>query len=202
MTSPVTIDETEASVAPTGAVRTLRFKLGEAFPANDPVARFITVVATMSNDWLRLINEMLAIDDDDPDEPARRIMSFRQQAALHHEAAKFMTDTRRRFPEIDRFIAGLEPEGRAEYDQITAGMDPTSPHYLGDWFADHRNVTFHYPEMHPDKAADGRRSTRRSRRPLSWKARSRPATTSEACGSASPMRSQSSGCPMRKRSRT
>jgi hypothetical protein len=137
-------------------VTTLRFKIGDAFPAADPVARFITVIAMMSNDWLRLIADMMELDDADPDAPAKRVMSFRQQAALHHEAADFITDAERRFPGVKAFIEGLEQEAQDECAQVTGGIDPRSPHYLGDWLADHRNVTFHYPEMHPDKAAHGK----------------------------------------------
>lgn len=136
-------------------MQTLRFKIGDAFPASDPVARFINVVAMMSNDWLRSTADMMALDDADPDAPARRLMLFRQQAALHHEAATFITKSRRRFPEIRAFIDGLDQDARDECDQIVGGIDPTSSHYHGDWLADHRNVTFHYPEMHPDKAAHG-----------------------------------------------
>lgn len=65
------------------------FKIGEAFPASDPVARFITVLGMMSNDWLRSIAEMLALDDSDQDSEGRRLSLFRQQASLHHEAATF-----------------------------------------------------------------------------------------------------------------
>jgi hypothetical protein len=32
-------------------VTTVRFKIGAAFPAEDPVARFVTALAMMSNDW-------------------------------------------------------------------------------------------------------------------------------------------------------
>src|SRR4051812_13752055 len=83
-------------------------------------------------------------------------MSFRQQAALHHEAADFITDAERRFPDVRAFIEGLEQEAQDECAQVTGGIDPKSPHYLGDWLADHRNVTFQYPEMHTDKAAHGK----------------------------------------------
>jgi hypothetical protein len=68
-------------------VTTLRFTIGEAFPASDSVARFITVLAMMSNDWLRLMSAMLEIKDWHRDAEGLRIMSFRQQTALHHEAA-------------------------------------------------------------------------------------------------------------------
>jgi hypothetical protein len=136
-------------------MQTIRFNIGEAFPASDPVARFITVVGMVSNDWLRLVNEMVAIDDEDPDGAGRRVMSFRQQAALHHEAAEFIMSARRRFPEIEAFITGLADEAQRECAQVTGGVDPRSPDYLGDWLGDHRNVTFHYPELHPEKAAHG-----------------------------------------------
>jgi hypothetical protein len=140
----------------TAVVPTIRFdKIGDAFPAGETVARFITVVAMMSNDWMRLMSDLLALKDNDPDSLGRYVMSFRQQAALHHEAAQFIADARRRFPQVDAFIDGLEQEARDECDLVTGGIDPKSPHYLGDWLADHRNVTFHYPELHPDKAAHG-----------------------------------------------
>jgi hypothetical protein len=138
-------------------VTIIRFrKISDVFPAEDAVARFITVVAMMSNDWVRLMDDMLALDDHASDATARRIMSFRQQAALHDEAARFIADARRRFPQIDAFIKALDQEAQDECDQIMGGIDPKSPHYHGDWLTDHRNVTFHYPEMHPAKAAHGK----------------------------------------------
>jgi hypothetical protein len=131
------------------------FRIGEGFPASDPVARFITVLGMMSNDWLRSMAEMLALDGSDPDSEARRVSLFRQQASLHHEAAVFIRDARRRFPDIDDFLSGLPTVAQDECDQVVGGIDSGSPHYHGDWLADHRNVTFHYPEMHPDKAEHG-----------------------------------------------
>jgi hypothetical protein len=41
----------------------IRFKIGDAFPASDPVARFLTGLAMISNDWLRSIEEMLKLGD-------------------------------------------------------------------------------------------------------------------------------------------
>ena len=134
---------------------TVRFVIGQAFPANDPVARFLTVVAMMSNDWLRLIRQMEQIDDNDPDAAGLGVMSFRQQAALHFEAATFIAQARSRFPEVTDFIRSLGQEGQEECERIAGGIDPRSDWYLGDWLADHRNVTFHYPEMHPEAAAHG-----------------------------------------------
>jgi hypothetical protein len=99
---------------------------------------------------------LLALEDSEPDSEGRRLSLFRQQASLHHEAAVFIKDARRRFSAIDDFITGLPADAQDECDQVVGGVDPQSAHYHGDWLADHRNVTFHYPEMHPDKAEHGR----------------------------------------------
>jgi hypothetical protein len=111
----------------------------------------------MSNDWLRLIDDMLALEKStDSDKGGRRISLFRQQASLHHEAATFIRDARRRFPVVDKFIRGLSAKARDECDQVVGGIAPASPYYHGEWLADHRNVTFHYPEMHPERAKHGK----------------------------------------------
>ena len=110
----------------------------------------------MSNDWLRLVGQMLEVDDDDADAGGLRVMSFRYQASLHSEAVAFIVDARRRFPEIAAFIEGLSGSAQERCQLLIDGLDPTSRHYLGDWLAAHRNVTFHYPEMHPEKAQHGK----------------------------------------------
>jgi hypothetical protein len=134
---------------------TIRFKIGTAFPASNPIARFVTVLAMMSNDWLRIMQEMVTLDGDDPETRARHIMLFRQQAALHHEAADRLDDAPGRFTEIRTFMASLPREAQADLAIVLAGNDPVSEHYLGDWHAQHRHVTFHYPILHPDRAAAG-----------------------------------------------
>src|SRR4051812_26946179 len=101
-----------------GAVRTARFTIGEAFPADDPGARFVTAVAMISNDWLRSIEQMPEDDDDDPDAPGLRVMGFRRQASMFHEAAVFIRDAQKRFPEVARFIAGLEADAITARDKI------------------------------------------------------------------------------------
>jgi hypothetical protein len=136
-------------------VTALRFTIGTAFPASNPVARFVTVLAMMSNDWLRLIQDLLALESDDVESVARRIGLFRQQAALHHEAVDRLQDAPRQFNEIRQFMDSLDAAAEAEYDIIIGGTDPASPHYLGDWLEKHRHVTFHYPVLQRDKAAAG-----------------------------------------------
>jgi hypothetical protein len=114
------------------------------------------VVAMISNDWLRLATQMRKVHPTDPDDGAIRIMSLRLEAALYHEAAKFISDACRMFREVDDFVRGLDDEAREDRERVVGGIDSHSEWYLGDWIEDHRNVTFHYPEMHPAKAAAGK----------------------------------------------
>jgi hypothetical protein len=134
---------------------TIRFKIGTGFPAGNPVARLVTVLAMMSNDWLRIMQEMVTLEGDDPETQARHIMLFRQQAALHHEAADRLADAPRQFAELRTFMDGLSTEAKADLGIIIGGIDPSSPHYLGDWYEKHRHVTFHYPVLQRDRAAAG-----------------------------------------------
>jgi hypothetical protein len=123
-------------------VPTWTFKIGEAFPADDPVARFVTVLAMMSNDWHRSVRAMNDSLEDDADGQGTRLLLFRQQVAYHHEATKFLTKTRREYPEVDRFLDGLDADASGQYDTVIA-IDAE----LETWQANNRNVTFHYPTM-------------------------------------------------------
>jgi hypothetical protein len=133
----------------------IRFKIGDAFPANDPVARFITGLAMISNDWLRSVEDMFKLDGDTPEELGRRTSLFRRQAALVHEAATFITEARRMFPQVASFVDGLEVKARDGCERVIGAVDGGSPHYLGRWLEAHRNVTHHYPKMHPEAAKHG-----------------------------------------------
>jgi hypothetical protein len=57
---------------------------------------------------LRSFEDMYKLEGDMPEEMGRRISLFRRQAALVHEAATFITDARRMFPEVAGFVDGLE----------------------------------------------------------------------------------------------
>ncbi|MHB8659997.1 MAG: hypothetical protein ACYC91_19065 [Solirubrobacteraceae bacterium] len=130
----------------------IRFKIGDGFPARDPVARFIAGLAMISNDLLRGLEDMLRLEGDTPEEIGRRASLFRRQAAAVQEAATFIDDGRRMFPEVSSFINGLDGNARAVCEHVIGAVDVKSPQYLGKWLGDHRNVTHHYPKMHPAAA--------------------------------------------------
>jgi hypothetical protein len=137
----------------------LRFKIGDAFPADDPVARFVTGLAMICNDWLRFMGDFASLaeaaeGEDDDEAGARHVAVFRVQAALLHEAAAFVAQARRKFPEIARFIDGLDDQARSDYGRLVGVLD-TASDVLGPWLKHHRDVTFHYPELDPNKARNG-----------------------------------------------
>jgi hypothetical protein len=131
------------------------FNIGEAFPADDPVARFVAVLGMISNDANRSLEQFLEIQDSDADARGRRVALVRQQASAFYEAALFIGESTRRFPDVKAFVSGLPQEVQDDCARVAEGIKPGSPHYISDWLENHRNVTFHYSEMHPDKAAHG-----------------------------------------------
>src|SRR5512132_3526351 len=100
---------------------TIKFKIGEAFPASAPVARFIAVAAMIANDWMRLAKLQSAIEDWHDDAEGLRLFYFRQQLSLHFEAAEFIRDTCRLFPDVEQFIAALPAKVRKDRDRVLAG---------------------------------------------------------------------------------
>lgn len=134
---------------------TIKFKIGEAFPASAPVARFIAVAAMIANDWMRLAKLQSAIEDWHDDAEGLRLFYFRQQLSLHFEAAEFIRDARRLFPDVEQFIAALPAKVRKDCDRVLAGTDPKATRYRGKWVEDLRNTAFHYPKMHPEAAKHG-----------------------------------------------
>jgi hypothetical protein len=60
----------------------------------------------MSNDWHRSMRAMNDSFEDGADGQGTRLLLFRQQVAYHHEATKFLTKTRREYPEVEASGAG------------------------------------------------------------------------------------------------
>lgn len=124
------------------------FKIGDAFPADDPVARFLVAVAMMSNDLLRLVDWMLENEGQDT---ALRLFSFRIQTALFFEASTFLRETPGRWSAVKHFVDALDSDVRTDLERVTGATDPGSATYLGPWVKDNRNLTFHYKDMRPER---------------------------------------------------
>jgi hypothetical protein len=121
------------------------FRIGDALPAADPVARFVTVLAMIYNDWRRTIDAMAA-SVDQPDGVGVRLLHFRQVVGYSHEATAFLGGARRRYPTIDGFVQSLNAEVLDHYERIFVALRPVKK-----WVRQQRNAAFHYPSVIPRK---------------------------------------------------
>jgi hypothetical protein len=146
-------------------MRRLRFVIGRAFPAEDPIARFVTVLSQAHNDFVRVFEQLSNAkpDSDEPEDQAVRILGLRLNAASHAEASAFLRDALRRWPAIKRFVDELGDDVLRDVEHVIGVTDPKSAHYLA-WLEPHRNVTFHYAEMHPLKADNDNEEIQRALR--------------------------------------
>lgn len=85
----------------------VRFEIGEAFPADDQVARWMTVCAMALND-LFLVNRWLfpRLEEKIPSEPHETFYLGRAAAAHLFEAAAFLRRTER-IPPVKEFVGSL-----------------------------------------------------------------------------------------------
>jgi hypothetical protein len=118
------------------------FQIGDVFPASDAVARFVTGLGMIVNDWHRSMKFMNDSIEASADGEGVRMMLFRQQVAYLHEAAKFVADAQHHNADVESFVASLDAAARSEFDTAMATASE-----LDQWLEDHRNVTFHYPKV-------------------------------------------------------
>jgi hypothetical protein len=127
-----------------------RFRMGDVFPPDDPVARFVVTVAMFANDLFRSTRMFGQLGEDVHEARGRRLMLVRYQASVFYEISLFIADARR-VPPVAEFIDSLPDEAATDAARMTESTRELDP-----WLRTHRNVTFHYPEMHPDRITAGR----------------------------------------------
>jgi hypothetical protein len=96
-----------------------RFTIGDAFPAADPIAVFVTRLAMMSNDMLRLLSDVHLRGDDYFDAPELRIVSVRMRVALQHEVAETIRITQTFSGEVRGFLNSLPLAARHDLELVT-----------------------------------------------------------------------------------
>jgi hypothetical protein len=113
----------------------MRFTIGDAFPASDPVAEFVTQLAMMSNDTLRLLSRGPFRSGCSFDAPELRIVSLRVQAALRHEVAAAIRTTQAFSREVQEFLDLLPSMARNDLELVTRSqpddfcpLDRSGPH--------------------------------------------------------------------------
>jgi hypothetical protein len=100
------------------ATTTTRFIIGDAFPASDPVAEFVTHLAMMSNDTLRLLSRVPFRGGYYFDAPELRVVSLRVQAALQHEVAETIRATQTSSGEVRVFLSSLPLAARTDLELV------------------------------------------------------------------------------------
>jgi hypothetical protein len=125
----------------------IRFRIGEAFPADDPLARWITVCAMALNDLL-LVDRWLIpkLEGKEPSEPYETFYLGRLAAAHLFEAATFLKKSDKRVPPVKEFVAGLGEEPRLAYGQLLEIGDGGSGQFH-EQLKHSRNMVFHYQAL-------------------------------------------------------
>ncbi len=125
----------------------IEFEIGEAFPSDKPLARWMTALAMSHND---VRHGNLRLIDTGGDE-ATRLYYFRLVASHFYEIADDLKRDREEWVEVRDFIARLPEASRRDLDrvvEVAAELDRR----LGIL----RNSAFHYLELSRRDAAKGR----------------------------------------------
>jgi hypothetical protein len=100
-------------------LRELRFKVGDALPADDPLARFILVVSIGLNDNglsnTRFVNTK---------EPYELLYFFRLASGHLHELANRLRRAHEEWPEVQEFVASLQENYRDDFESIVRLANP------------------------------------------------------------------------------
>jgi transcriptional regulator with XRE-family HTH domain len=129
--------------------RGIGFKIGDAFPADSIVARWVTALA-MGTNYSVYLNVRL-VEGNLP--PEANLYYFRLIAGHFLEAAQWLQATRKQIPEVNEFISGLATEDRARYENVAAFASQKHP--LHKRLKESRSTHFHFPEINVNKDAAG-----------------------------------------------
>jgi hypothetical protein len=126
----------------------VRFKIGDGFPADDQLARWMTVCAMALNDLL-LVNRWLVprLEEKVPSESYEDFYLSRSAAAHLFEVAIFLRESDRLLT-IREFVVNLDPQTQAHYRSLVELAKDGSGKFHGQ-LKHARNTFFHYPRMLP-----------------------------------------------------
>lgn len=140
---------TDSKLDPNARNQGIGFRIGDAFPADNPIARWTTVLSMASNDAIYL--NIRLIEGDLP--PALSIYYYRLMVGHFYEIATWLKQSRATWPEIEGFLTSLDAKYQERYERIVSFVDQTHPVY--EQIKRSRHTLFHYPVMHPEREAAG-----------------------------------------------
>jgi hypothetical protein len=125
----------------------VRFKIGDAFPADDQLARWMTVCAMAMNDLL-VVNQLLIprLQEEIPSGPGEIFYLGRVAGGHLFEAATFLRKSNR-IPVISEFVAGFnDEEAQSGYGALLHIGEGGSGKFY-EQLKHARNKSFHYQEL-------------------------------------------------------
>jgi len=111
-----------------------RFRMGDVFPPDDPVARFVVTVAMFANDLFRSTRMFGQLGEDVHEARGRRLMLVRYQASVFYEISLFIADARR-VPPVAEFIDSLPDEAATDAARMTESTRELDP-----WLRTHQRL--------------------------------------------------------------
>lgn len=125
----------------------IRFRIGDLFPSNDPVARWMTPCAMALNDLFYVHRHLYPLLTNDG--PSSETMYLSRIAAAHlFEIATFLSESDSRVPEVRAFVAKLDDDAREAYEALTA-IRPGGDEPFAGQLKHARNHVFHYAKLLP-----------------------------------------------------
>jgi hypothetical protein len=129
----------------TDELRQWAFRLGDVFKSDDPVARFVVVVAIGLND--NILANRAFVEHDEPHE----LLYFFHLASGHlWELAERLEDAWQEWEPVQEFVKSLPVEYQNDFASITALIDPEDP--TGRLLSRIRHQFFHYPHLRKSTA--------------------------------------------------
>ena len=119
--------------------------MGEAFPADNPVARWLTSLTMGLNDLLHVNKRLVRqLEDDAP--PYINVYEGRLAGSHAWEVLKLMRDGGAN-PQVAAFLDGLSEIARRDYAEALAVYDDASRSEFKSALARARDYFSHYPEL-------------------------------------------------------
>lgn len=135
----------QVSGMPESIKRYVGFEIGRAFPANSPVARFVTRLAVVTND-LMLTQENTGLEYERPGGGREGVpLYYLFTAGSHFREAVKLLDQDLKNPEVSAFVAGLPADPQARLSRLRSSYEPWKSSFVESRLKPLRDQTFHYP---------------------------------------------------------
>jgi hypothetical protein len=129
----------------------IRFNIGDTFPADDQLARWMTICSMALNDLLYVNRLLVPRLKEEVESEAYENVYFARVAGGHlFEIAKFLDHAHRRIPAISAFIDDLGTDPKAAYERVKA-VGPNGSSDFAKHLAHARGEVFHYSELVPQQ---------------------------------------------------